>query len=62
MILSTVPVDPQSLVDTVHCAGGCGPIYVVTAVADGVASILFPESGETATLPVAAVLEDPIHI
>ncbi len=52
--------DGESLIDTVRIAGGCGPVYVVTAVVDGVATILFPESGETATLPVAAVMDDPI--
>ncbi len=61
MIQSSTPIDARSLLDTVHIIGGCGPIYLVTAVDGEVATILFLESGETTTLPVSAVLEDPIH-
>lgn len=51
----------EKLVGTVHRAGGgFGPPYVVIAVRGSQAEIEFPESNEKATLPVAAVQEDPI--
>lgn len=50
----------EALVGTFRRAGGCGPSYLVLAVKGGIAEIEFPESGERATLPVQAAMEDPV--
>lgn len=54
------PTNDESLVGSFREAGGFGPPYVVLEVHEGVAKVKFPESDETATLPVAAVREDPL--
>ena len=56
------PARPDKLVGTVRRAGTFGPFYYVVAVHDGTAEIEFPESGQKGTLPVDAVMEDPLKV
>lgn len=54
------PTNNDKLVGTYRRFGDAGPVYLVMSVQDGKAEIEFPESDEKVTVPVAAVLLDPI--
>lgn len=60
MAVSNKPSSGEKLVGTYRRFGDFGPVYQVVAVHDGKADIEFPESDEKVTVPVEAVLRDPI--